>query len=654
MIYSASLSAFVKKALGQKAFQTNINKIIETLPVNPKESNMDAVVIGPKDLAGISGKDLIQGIHKKHEAVGVIYVYQKEKDAKKIEGDILKIQAKKMTSVLIEEAVSEVIELKQVGKNETKLVSSDSIETEITTPPIAATVEIPDPIISDPTVEADLIDESVSEPMDLTEDEAHPMKMTMSLEERIAKCGEFGDWDLFKRALEKDVLFRELLNENTQYAGVVNMLEVLDRQIANTFKDTSKTAEQKFMEIKEIGLNRSAYKATQNNIIAEKVMAIMTAIVASAEATVDKRVNAIRSALDKMSTSKVMFADQDKLRSLINERLEIQTQLLELTREIIEVYKSMDATITEIIEDMDEGLPSENPYINEIMKPAKRVFTPQNAANVASKLMSDLQNNRVSMSLLEGKIKNVITLVFKLCEADDSIIDYQQKLITLLSAQRIEDVIIVDSIIKNSLRLFVGPSEVGRTSTALTWGGILSRRQNTLLIDLTGSSKLRDYGVEPVTLDDFLANRVEKQFLCVEGYVGNEIDQLDEIVGELKTRLNYYPYINLILDTSQQSLLDSLTDSALTVHFITDCTPRGIALTRDSISNFKDGNIAKKIVLIDPPIDPIKLLNDLTVDPLLTKLVTIPHLAQIRACSLKGIAPYDHKEIIDIFEEAFR
>ncbi|QMV40477.1 hypothetical protein [Cohnella cholangitidis] len=56
MIYGASLGPFVKKALTDKGFQTNINKIIETLPLDPKVSNMDAVVLGPKDMYGPPAK----------------------------------------------------------------------------------------------------------------------------------------------------------------------------------------------------------------------------------------------------------------------------------------------------------------------------------------------------------------------------------------------------------------------------------------------------------------------------------------------------------------------------------------------------------------------------------------------------------------------
>lgn len=63
---------------------------------------------------------------------------------------------------------------------------------------------------------------------------------------------------------------------------------------------------------------------------------------------------------------------------------------------------------------------------------------------------------------------------------------------------------------------------------------------------------------------------------------------------------------------------------------------------------------ARKAILIDPPMEPTKIMRDLSVDPLLTKIITIPRLQYIRTCSLKREKPFESREIVEIFEEAFR
>jgi len=175
-----------------------------------------------------------------------------------------------------------------------------------------------------------------------------------------------------------------------------------------------------------------------------------------------------------------------------------------------------------------------------------------------------------------------------------------------------------------------------------------------LLLDLTGQSKLSQYGVEPVQLEEFLEQRLERAFLCVVGSLDRPADQVHEIVVELKKRLNYYAHIHILLDASQTELIGQLAPSALSIHFITDCTPRGTELLRPAVEAFQEQNIAQKVILIDPPVDPIRLVNDLAIDPLLAKVIILPRLKYIRACSLNRMKPYESKEVEEVFEEAFR
>ncbi|MDQ0885094.1 hypothetical protein QFZ81_000182 [Paenibacillus sp. V4I9] len=634
MIFGASLGPFVKKAFLEKGFQTNISKIAENLAIHPNLSNMDAVVLSPKDLGGLSGQGLNAALRNKHASVGVIYLYQKDKDADLIEGSVQKVKIAKVTLEVIQETVNRIIETNLIGSDNRVIESGDGKTRD--------NLHIAEAVI-DAGAEVE-----VSAAIE------QPYVPTKSLEQRVVEMGQYADFNFFKHALEKDEIYKELMHENTHYAVLVNMLESLDSEIANVFKDTSLTAEIRFDKIKQIGVERSAYKGVERNIIADKVIAIMVAIVKSAELTVDTRINNIRNALDTMSTVKLVYEDQGKLQALIESRLNLQLDLMELSKEIIEVYKAMDRSVTDLLTNFEEEIPSKNEYIKEVLKPIKPIFTPQNVAAVTTKLIGDLQKNKVSLSIIEEKIKSLINLVFKLCEEDATIIEYQQKLINLLRAQRVEDVVIVDNVIKNSLRIFVGPADTGRTATALTWSGVISRRQNTLLLDLTGSSKLRQYGLEPVSLNDFLTDRMERHFLCIEGNFENDLEKVDEVVAELKTRLNYYGHMNILLDSTQTALLNRLASSALSVHFITDCTPRGTALLKETIEAFKEENIAQKVILIDPPIDPIKLLESLSVDPLVVKLIVIPRLQYIRACSLNNAKPFDSREIVEVFEEAFR
>ncbi|QMV40476.1 hypothetical protein [Cohnella cholangitidis] len=578
-------------------------------------------------------------LNGKHASVGILYFYQKEKDADLIYGDISKIKIGKITPEEIQQEVERTIG--DIGRDNRIIESGDNKAHEIAR--VKLTTPIPKPI--SPVIEAEQEVAATVLP------EVEPPK---TLEQRIREMGEFANFGFFKEALRKDVVLAELMDQNTEYAGLVNMLEAYDREIASIFQEANLPAEQRFEMIKAIGIDRSTFSGMQNSIVADKLAAIMEAIVSSAEATVERRIESLREALGVVTSAELLYDDHGKLEALIDARMRVQVDLMELSKEIIEVYMAMDKTVTEQLDGMGAEYASDNVYINEIMQPLKPLFLPRNIAAVTNKLIGDLHKKRVVLSIVEEKIKKLVDLVFKLCEEDATIIDYQQKLIRLLMAQRVENVVVVDHVIKYCLRIFVGPADTGRTATALTWSGIVSRRKNTLLLDLTGNSKLSQYGVEPVELNLFLKDRLERQFICVEGNLEEEGNRVEEVVAELKTRLHYYAHVHILLDAGQTELLNRLAKSALSVHFLTDCTPRGNRLLKTTVEHFRAENVASKAILIDPPLDPHRMLADLSLDPLMTKAIILPRMQYIRACSLNQSKPYESWEVAETFEEAFR
>lgn len=667
MIHVGQLSAFVKKVFNDRAHQTSLDKIISQIHIDPETSGMDLAVISPKDLRIVKIKNnFIEAMKVKHPDIDVLYIYSKKSEVAGLEdcGMILK-EIKRPNLSSIEEAVKEVLENREIIKKDVVVVSQDGITPE--------PIEEPEPeptitkkakaIVGKDRGEIQKAEEDKPEELNLPEEKLEEVVVTdvpepkpPTIEERVKACGEFADWNLFKQLMKKDAVVRELISENNKFYGTVNMMTNLDKKIATVFKDTSKTAEERFDAIRDYALQRTGYREEQNNMITEKVMSIMSAIVASAEQTIERRVDELTKAVHSFSEQNAVYYKKDRevLSALIEERLDIQITLNETIKEIIDLYKSMDSTVAQVIEEFDKDLPSENHYINEMYKFAQPMFTPDNIATLSSKLMRDLQQNRVSFSLLENQLKELITLVFKCCDIDGVIIDQQNKLIELLKANNVEDVVVVDTLLKNCLRLYIGPNESGTRSTTITWAGILSRRHNTLLIDLTGNSKFREYGIEPVALHDFLAERIQKDFLCVEGDIRGDMEYLQEVIGIVKTRLDYYPYVNIILNTDQAELIRELSENALSATFITDCTNRSNTLVRDAIQELKLDNIARKIVMIAPLKDPLPMLNDITGDPLTTKVISIPHLNVMKSCSYKAMQPFKDKSIVEIFEEAFR
>ena len=62
MIYGVTLAQHIVKAFGSKAFTVTHSKLCEMLPLDPTISNMDTVILGPRDAEGPYYTSLTQAI----------------------------------------------------------------------------------------------------------------------------------------------------------------------------------------------------------------------------------------------------------------------------------------------------------------------------------------------------------------------------------------------------------------------------------------------------------------------------------------------------------------------------------------------------------------------------------------------------------------
>lgn len=474
-----------------------------------------------------------------------------------------------------------------------------------------------------------------------------------SMEDNIASIKDFHDWGVLKEALQKDNAVRQLLEENSSFAGCVQMMSVLDEEIKQVYYDVGLTAERKFERILEIGGRRSTLMATHNDILAKKVLSIMDAVTISARRTVEEVLLDHRRAMEQITVSEKDIMSEKKLGELLTKRTEAEFELLALIKSIITLYQAMDLEVNDVILSLDKKLPSDNEFINQMVGSAGTILTPTNTKEVAKAMMQALQSNRMQFSLLQDSVMKVIDAIHNILQKDSAIIEHQQHMIKMLKAHRVEDAVVLDGVLKSILHVYVGTYDVGTTATTLTWSGCLSRRRNTLLVNLMENNKLHGYGVEPVMLDDFLRERIERPLCVVEGAI-KDSENLMEIIRELKTRLDYYAHVNVVCDAEDIETIKILASEALTLNFITNCTTSSMEDIALAYKAVQVENVARKLILIDPPIDVLALANRMKVDVTTTKCVTIPNLPKVKMCGVVLEKPYEYQEVRMAFEEAFR
>lgn len=528
-------------------------------------------------------------------------------------------------------------------------------------PADAENVEIPDDlVVGDIEDEEDDIPVNLGEPKEpeapVVEEPVKPNleeRVESDFERNLKEVSNFHDWGLFKEAMSKDAAIRQLLEENTTYQGVVQMLSVLDTEIKTTYYDKGLTSQQKFEKVLEIGNKRSILMATHNDILARKVLDVIDAVTIGARRTVNDLLDEHRKSMEQITVSKEGLFDETELHRLVDMRSKAMCELLALVKSTIQLYQAMDLEVSDVILDMDKRLPSDNEYINEMVGSAAEVLTPTNSMELARTMMRALQEKREAFVLMEEQVRKVIGSIRELFDRDEAIIQYQQHITQMLKAHRVEDAVIIDSVIKNILNVYIGQRGSGLTATALTWSGCLARRRNTLLIDLSNESKLGDYGEDVLDLDEFMRQRIDRPLCVVAGTVP-DVEALSELITELKTRLDYYAHINVILDSTQLEYAKVLAKESLTVNYITNCTKDNMEEMGNVYASVDVNNVAQKVLMVNPTIDVLKVAEYMNIDVTSTKCVSIPDVPKIKSCGVLQDKPYEYVGVRTVFEEAFK
>lgn len=664
MVYVASLSLMAKKALGPKCHQSSIKGIIDTMSIDPAVSNMDVVLLGPSDLSGPAGKKIPEAVAKRHKGVCVIYLCTNDREAKLFPDAPHVKQVKKIKDTIISDAVTEFYG-EDVKANDPKYSSSADRVGELGENP-----EPPRPVsLAEPKPEEEQEKDASSVPeLELTpptelehadepRQESEPYTGP-SAEDVIDSVKTVKDWDILKKQINRDSIIRQLILENNEFAGVANMLEVWDLRIRDIWADNHKSNEEKMKAVQEFGANRQVLQATYNSVLVDKFVSLMERVISVCSATVEDRCNEITSAVISVHQNKDAFLEkaisgEDTLDVTLYERM-VELQYME--GELCKMFAFLHHEgMEEIVARLGEKLPSNNEYINNVLSVSAKLFQPGNTVNLSQSILDALAKGQVQLSLIEDKVKGLMGTMFQVIVDQNKVIQYQRDVISCLRANNVESLVVRDSLLKECFNVIVGSEHTGLTATSAIYAGMLSRRDNTLVVDLTGHSHYDRYGYDVVQLDEFMVERKQQPLLFVTGAVDNDPEKVFHLMEELKSRLTYFRHLIIVLDAAQLDILDQVGREALSISYVTNCTVESMAnVTSAYEAGRKIPNVCHKLICIDSPVDVGMLISTLKMDISMTKLIPIPYLREVKQAAIVRQQPHTYNDVLRVFEEAFR
>lgn len=477
---------------------------------------------------------------------------------------------------------------------------------------------------------------------------------------RIRQAGTVSDISVLMREVQASELIKDLIESNSTYSGIEEKLKSMNDTIFSILSDTRiGSLDEKLSKIRAILHDKAFFSAKGNTLIEQRLEEVIDAICMQTSSLLQTRLNEIDTSIRKMQSQRDFDVNHARLSGLNEERANIIIELRTLQVEIDDIFKSADrltiSTATHIAEGADNV--TGNEMINMHLKARGAQVLSDDTIN-AVRAALELSSDKVPASFKEMKMKVISTIrvISKLFDLDSEIIAAQQAQINFLKAHNVEDSVVADSLLKKSLRVYVGEESTGRSIISYLLSKYKSRQNaNVLCIDLTGSAKYHQYGIQCMNLDTFMVEQNQAEFVLVAGTVENTVAAAQRIVSTLLRAADYYRVINVVLNPEQKELFSTISQDVLSVNFVVDTNVQRIERMRQTIQECTVENVGRRVIVNRCDIPVRAIVSRLGLDDQIDfQICVVPTIPAISDASINGFNPYGVSSVDVIMEDVVK
>lgn len=673
IICTKTADLYVKKAFSKdKVSIAAFANIITSLNLDPtiSEPQREAYVITSDDIKNAKLKQqLVAALATKHPKARVIFIDKQGKNVLPQDTPGIDALLSKPRPAQVPEVIGQVIAVDAVS--DVAQIQEQPIIAEI--PEFDPVMEFPEPpafqepeefqqpdFFEQPIMPEVSIPLPEPEPVYVPQVEPEPEDRGSEYVGRIKNASTVSDIGIVMREMTASALIKEMVDSNTSYAMVEEKLKSINDSIFSIMQDpTIRTLEEKLTKVRALTHDKAFFSSKGNTLIEQRLEEVIDTICSQTSSLLQSRLDEIDTAIIKVKTAKEMDAGSPRLAGLNEERINLILELRTLEMELEAIYKNTDNLVMGVVTDIAEKAIdiTGNEILNAQIR-ARGDILVGNSTKDAIRAAMTLSNEKLSseFSTMHVKVVAMVKVLSKLFDLDREIIAAQQQLINFLRANKIEDTVIAESLLKKSLRLFVADEGTGRTIIPYLLSYYKSRQNaNVLLFDITGTGKYAEYNIPTMTPENFLINQNQQEFLVVSGNVANTVATAQRIVTALTKAADYYRVVNVILRPDQKELLETIAPDVLCINYITDVTPAHISTTKTLMEELQFENVAQRVILnkCDIPVKPIITRLGLD-DKLDFQICTIPTIPAITDANINGYNPYGLSSVSALMDDVLK
>lgn len=661
-----SISSLASQAFGkQNICVSDVKKMIGRLALDPTVTNVarEAFIVSNADLPARMVKDFEKAVAAKHKDNIIVFVLQKGSSKPNLASGINLILEKPTAEQLSEEVFGLIESIVQ----RSAIVSTESLQ-------IGSNQEPPEEAWDDSEVwkgfdlareeaqpavteeEEPLKDLSIdlSKPEPVQEEPATVLDTPENMLDRINDCQKVADIRILTRELEATSVVKELIKSSADYTGIEERLKGINEKIQAVYLDTAIPAKEKLDKVRALLYDKNYYRTKTNSIIEQRVEEIITTITEKTKECLNIRCAELDRVIVNYTTATREPLTSARIAGLLDQRVNILLEITALREEVQAIFAKVDKFASDVVAGIaeDSTVRTGSPLIDARLRLSGDTTVPDKTIDTIEHILSVADANSAEFKEANRKLIVLTQKLQKIMDMDKELIHALTQVIELLQSNNIEDKIIKETLIKKSLRFYVGMEGSGRTVVPYICSAIKSRENyNVLYIDITGRSKLADYGETVRSLDEWMVQRNQENFCIVTGKLSDEAS-IQRFMVALTKAADYYRVINVVMSVDQEIMLKTLVPDALCVNYIVDPTAQSLAFFADYIRGTKYDNVAQRVIVnkcipstTSTVIEKLGLAEDMDVH-----VTTIPYEPIITECGIKGVKPQN----LQVVQEAFR
>lgn len=659
-------SALLKKAFGKDASDVLAFKnILEGFKIDPTtfKPERDVYILCSDDIRGKAViNQFVEALSTKHPKTKVVFI-DKGMKATFVDTAIpgLDLYLKSPKANQLAERVTELINvdltdvLRDYGKERKLSDTEDGFDPNAVFRTNTEDVtEEPEPDFKQP----DEIKDEVSEE-EITMPEETTKRTGNTFVERIESSTKVADISMITKEITATALMKEMIETNSSYADIEVKLKSLNNSIYEILNDSSiPTISEKLDKVRALLHDRAYFASKGDTLIEQRIEDIVNAICERTSSIVNVRLSDIDKVINRLKLENESKADSVRLAGLSEERSNVLAELHTYITELTELYNNSENAVFNAILALTKSVVAgeDGEHIRDIIAAnggipisEETVVATKSTIELSVKLGDKISSMREACMVL-------ISTMQRIMDIDREIIQAQAAMIKLQKAKTTEDFVIQHGALKSSLKTYVGIKGSGITIIPYILSEFKSRQKaNVLYMDITGESRLSDYGIKSMSLNDYISDLPEKQFAVVTGRLEDSVDNGQTLLNALNKAADYYKVINLVVSPEQKTILEVLSVDCLSINYIVEPTPEKIEVMKNIIKSTDYENVGKRILLNKCGVSASKTLKLLDMhDRLDISLVQVPYILDIATASFEHFNPCVVSNVVCTMEEVLR